>query len=117
MSGITAKVVGGLSTESLLKKLAPKIKNVRAVVYNEVTRYADPFTPFAEGDLLSSLRPIIKNGEYHGWEYTVPYAKKPYFGVDFNFSKDVHPLARPFWVREAYEVYKQQIIKKAQEVL
>ena len=117
MSGFSVNVVGGISMESLLKKLAPKIKNVRAVVYNEVTRYADPFTPFAEGDLLSSLKPIIKNGEYHGWEYTVPYAKKVYFGIDYDFSKDVHPLARAYWVREAYEVYKQQIIKKAQEVL
>ena len=117
MPAITAKVVGGLDTGLLLRKLAPKIKDVRAVIYNEVTRYADPFTPFAEGDLLSSLRPIIKNGEYHGWEYTVSYAKKPYFGVDFNFSKDVHPLARPFWIREAYEVFKKQIIKKAQAVL
>ncbi len=111
------KVSGQLKYEDIIKSINKKIDNASAVIYNELAKNSFQFTPRLNDGLIDSLKPIIENGQYIGIEYTVPYAKRLYFGVDFNFTKNPNPLARALWVREAWRMYKSKILKAAQGAL
>lgn len=51
------------------------------------------YVPMAEGILSGSAIITPENTI----KYTVPYASKMYYGVDFNFSKEQHALATAKW--------------------
>lgn len=42
--------------------------------------------------------------------FTAKYAQRMYYGEDFNFSKDQHPLAQALWGDVAFELHGEQII-------
>lgn len=64
-----------------------------AVASTEAARLMDKFVPMRTGDLAGSVDTASP------WQvkYTMPYARRIYYGEGFKFSKEKHPLARSRW--------------------
>ena len=93
-------------------------KKVRAICENpalglaassEAARLMDKFVPMRTGALASSV------DSTKPWEvsYTMPYAKRLYYGDGFSFSKEKHPNARSRWDKG---MDKAALAKKLTEV-
>ena len=82
MSGVAPK----------LRKLAgnPKLGKTAST---EAARLMEPFVPYRNGLLSSSAATDVP------WKvrYTMPYARRMFYGDGFNFSTETHPKARSRW--------------------
>lgn len=59
-------------------------------------RYMNPYIPMKDG-FLSQIYETCADGLGGYVKYMSPYAHKQYNGTDFNFSKEMHPLATHHW--------------------
>lgn len=82
MSGVAPK----------LRKLAgnPKLGKTAST---EAARLMEPFVPMRNGDLAGSAATDVP------WQvrYTMPYARRLFYGEGFRFSKEKHPKAMARW--------------------
>lgn len=79
----------------------------RDVLYYANSRlqaYADPYVPMATGMLAQDVT-ITEDAV----TYNQKYAHRQYNGTDFNFSKDLHPLATAKWDRAMAAAKGQQL--------
>ena len=81
---------------------------------NEIIKDCQPFLPFLTGELQDSTSSSVLGSGII--EYDVPYARRLYYGVEFNFSKRKHPLAGPYWFEYAKSINKDKWIKGVNEV-
>ena len=67
-------------------------------VHMKFARIIDPWVPYLSGDLskLIEIHPDCVR-------YTQPYARRQYYGLDFNHTIDTHPLASAMWDKAAME--------------
>lgn len=70
----------------------------------------DKYVPMRTGDLAGSVDTTTP------WKvsYTMPYARRIYYGEGFSFSKEKHPLARSMWDRS---IDKVALAKKLTEYI
>lgn len=82
LSGVQAKV------RSICEN--PKLGLVASA---ESARLMDKYVPMRTGNLAGSVDTTKP------WQvsYTMPYARRIYYGDGFNFSKEMHPNARSRW--------------------
>lgn len=88
-------------------------------IHNLFAKMMDPYVPFLEGPLSQTLE---ITPEYV--RYTQPYAHYQYTGLDFNFTKEYHPLASAYWDQammnakgeEFVELVKQILVRRAKEI-
>lgn len=77
-------------------------------VHNLFAKMNDPYVPFLEGPLSQT---VVVTPRY--LDYIQPYAHYQYNGVNFNFTKDYHPLATHHWdeamMRNNGESFKRQV--------
>ncbi len=99
-----------ITYEQVLRAYQSQIDSASAVIYEQIKLYADQFTPRQSGALIDTAEPIILFGAYVGIRYTMPYARRLYFGDDFNFRIIPNPKARSRWVQEAWNIYHKQIM-------
>lgn len=112
---IKAEVINQVSQEALLKKLNNSIDNASGVLVNEIARVSKNFTPYRNGGLFASLKYEKDGGRYTGISYSVPYAKRVWYGNDnWQYTTTQHSQACPRWILRAFEVYKSEVIKKTQ---
>ena len=82
MSGVAPK----------LRRLAnnPKLGKTAST---EAARLMEPFVPMRSGDLKNSAVTDVP------WQvrYTMPYARRMFYGEGFNFYKKEHPQAMARW--------------------
>lgn len=92
-----------IHTELCISRFAPRYKSAQKYLDSEVLRDSAPYTPMRYGYLMESgnTGTVIGSGEI---KYTVPYAKKDYYGLGLNFSKDKHPQASAQWFEKAKSV-------------
>ena len=122
------KSVSFYMEKELQKKLTPEAKNFVLVTWY---RYMFPYIPFRTG-LLASLMDIpgsAKNIEELSPDYAMelairniqsnpknvihfraPYASWQNNGDNFNFTRDLHPLAQAHWEQVAADLHGEQII-------
>jgi len=85
-------------------KIASKIKShidvLQPALDTQVLKDSNYYAPMDTGNLMSSGITGSKIGS-GVLEWTAPYAKKMYYGVDFNFSKDSNPHAQAKWFEKA----------------
>ena len=81
-------------------------------VNNELARIIDPWVPFLEGPLSQTLT-ITPNGI----TYEQPYATRQYYGVNFNHTKDYHPLASAKWDEAAMAVKRDEFEKIIENII
>ena len=89
-----------------------------------------PYIPFVTGLLASTsdinehLRLSDNEAMQNGMEsigqnihFKVPYADVQYGGLNFNFTKDLHPLAQARWGEVAAELHGTEIANELKEFL
>ena len=54
----------------------------------------------------------IQNNPENVIHFKAPYANRQYDGTDFNFTRDLHPLAQAHWAQVAADLHGEQIIKE-----
>lgn len=101
-------------------------------------RYMFPYIPFKTG-LLASLMAVSEDAEQNitispeqsmmmGLEaikadpnnvihFKAPYANRQYEGTDFNFTRDLHPLAQAHWAQVAADLHGEQIINELKQYI
>ncbi|MED1602603.1 minor capsid protein [Alkalihalophilus marmarensis] len=94
-----------------ISKIAPKVinatKRAKHAVAEQVLKDSNSFVPADIWNLRdSSLR--FSNLEEGQLVWQTPYARKLYFGVRFNFSRDKNPNAGPLWYERARAAYLPQ---------
>ena len=115
--------------KELQKYMTPEAKNFFLCTWY---RYMFPYIPFKTG-LMASLIDMPENTEkinlshqqamLMGLEaiqndprnvihFRAPYAHRQYEGTDFNFTRDLHPLAQAHWAQVAADLHGEQIIKE-----
>ena len=122
----TNKNVSFYMEKELQKYLTPESKNFFLCTWY---RYMFPYIPFQTG-LLASLMDFAENENFSpeqamlmGLEaiqndprnvihFRAPYAERQYEGVDFNFTRDLHPLAQAHWAQVAADLHGEQIVKE-----
>lgn len=117
--------------KELQRYITPEAKNFFLCTWY---RYMFPYIPFKTG-LLASLMAVpentetdlialspetamlmglqdIKNNPENVIHFKAPYANRQYEGDDFNFTRDLHPLAQAHWAQVAAELHGEQIINE-----
>lgn len=123
------KKVSFYMEKELQRYMTPEAKNFFLCTWY---RYMFPYIPFKTG-LMASLMNIpedaeninfspeqamtlglenIQNDPRNVIHFRVPYADRQYEGTDFNFSRDLHPLAMAHWAQVAADLHGEQIIKE-----
>jgi len=83
----------------------------KAITTESLKKYSDPFTPRDKGNLINDAKIDPKEGTI---TYDKPYAKRLWYGVDFNFSKDKNPQATFQWCDKAVSNDKKALDTVAQ---
>lgn len=100
-AAIQAKLEGLLDETTMLE------------IHNLFAKMCDPYVPFLEGPLSQSgLAQVTPEYVQYG-NSNVPYARRQYYGVDFNHTVDYHPKATALWdqvmMSEQGDSFKQQV--------
>ena len=69
-----------------------------------VVQDTDKFVPMDIGMLAGSPRRATEFGSGKV-VYDTPYARRQYYGVNFNFSRDKHPNATHHWFEKAKSIF------------
>lgn len=119
--------------EELKKHISPEAKTF---FLQEWYRYMFPYIPFDTG-ILASLTYIeddkkndkkikIKPDQAmqmgieaidQNIHFKAPYASNQNNGDNFNFTKDLHPLAQAHWEQVAADLYGQEIVKSTKNFI
>ena len=75
-----------------VNRFHPRYHQAQRFLDSEVLRTSAPYVPMRSGELMRSGDKGTKIGSGEV-EYNAPYAKRMYYGLSFNFSKDKHPPA------------------------
>lgn len=81
--------------------------NTRRFANQTFYRYMIPFTPFVTGAMATTV-----NIEADGIHFETPYAHRNYEGDNFNFSKELHPLAQAKWGEAAANIHSRAISRE-----
>ncbi len=81
-------------------KLKKYVDILQPILDTQVLKDSNYYAPMDTGNLMSSGITGSKIGSGQ-LLWTAPYAKKMYYGVGYNFSKDSNPNARAKWFEEA----------------
>lgn len=96
-----------LNRARIIKKAQAVSKKLQFTLDEQVIKDSNYYCPKAEGTLQSSA---IKDSDVGTGkvQWTTPYAKRLYYGEDFQFSKDRNPNARAKWFEEAKSKHKKE---------
>lgn len=81
-------------------------------VHNALARYCHPYVPYLHGPLSETIEVSAE-----GVTYTQPYARYQYYGDNFNFTKDYHPLATSRWDEAMMRDHGEEFCDEVQELL
>jgi len=84
------------------------LNNKRLWLFGATTwhKLYNPFTPMETGQLMSNVR-IEPKRVIH----LVPYAKRLYYGEQFNFRTDKHPKATSKWDKAAKSTQFSKLVR------
>ena len=128
------KEVSFYMEKELQRYMTPEAKNFFLCSWY---RYMFPYIPFKTG-LMASLSDIPENNTDENFRlspdvamlmgleaiendlqnvihFRAPYANRQYEGTDFNFTRDLHPLAQSHWAQVAADLHGEQIIKELKD--
>ena len=83
-------------------------------VHNKFAQMCDPYVPMLNGPLHeSAFAQVSEKSVKYGGTAAVPYARRQYYGVDFNHTIEKHPKATAMWdqamMREQGEVFEAEV--------
>jgi hypothetical protein len=86
-----------INRSALISKFERRTDDAQRFLDNEVLRQSRPFVPFLQGTLANTAL-VEEPGKI---VYVQPYARRLYYGVGFNFTKQHHPRAGAKWTDRA----------------
>lgn len=89
--------------QKMIAKYRSRALVAQRILDESVLKDTDKYVRFRTGMLARSARTASKIGK-GAIIYDTPYAKKVYYDTSSKVTKDVHPLATPFW----FEASKKQ---------
>lgn len=93
--------IQGILEEPIKKLLTPEaVSFMYQTFYNKMF----PYIPFVTGNLASDY-----TIEEDGIHFNAIYSTRQYFGTEFNFTKDQHPLAQALWADVAWNTHEKEI--------
>ena len=78
-----------------------RLQRAQSYLDNEVIRHSRPYVPFVQG-MLANTVVIEAPGKI---VYVQPYARRLYYGLDFDFTTTFHKNAGPKWADKAKAVH------------
>ena len=81
-------------------------------VHARFAQVIDPWVPYLHGPLSETVEI-----DYDCVRYIQPYARRQYYGLDFNHTKDIHPLASAMWDKAAMETQRERFAKEVHDIL
>lgn len=94
--------VGAYLNDMLSRMVSPEAKEELLIEwYKSMYEYI----PFVTGNLANNIS--IQSDGIH---FKVPYARRQYYGDNFNFTKDQHPLAQARWGNVAWDLHQEEIM-------
>jgi len=105
-----------IHTEACVGRFDDYYKKAQSWLDNEVLKDSDPYVPMDTGNLRNSGISGTKLGSGEV-VYNAPYARRMYYGVHFNFSKDKHPKACAQWFEKAKAANKSEWEKGAEKII
>ena len=120
--------------KEMQRYMTPEAKNFFLCTWY---RYMFPYIPFRTG-LMASLMDFPENAKAPGFSperamltgietiqndprnvihFRAPYANRQYEGADFNFTRDLHPLAQAHWAQVAADLRGEQMIKELKQFI
>ena len=105
-----------INTQACIGRFNTKYSLAQKFLDNEVLKDSAPFVPMRTGNLMNSgqLGTVLGSGKI---AYNAPYAKRMYYGVGFNFSKDKHPQACAQWFEKAKALKKRAWMKGVDKII
>lgn len=105
-----------IDVEKCVGRFDVRFSRAQKFLDSEVLRDSSPYTPMKTGWLMKSgnTGTVIGSGKV---EYTAPHAKKNYYGLSFNFSKEKHPQACAQWFEPAKATKKDAWIKGVNAII
>lgn len=82
-------------------------------VHTQFAKTVDPWVPYLTGMLAHRTIQITPQCV----RYTQPYARYQYYGVGFNHTKDVHPLASAMWDKVAMQSKGDSFRQSVEKIL
>lgn len=92
MSSVSVRVE--VNMEGIVGKLEDLLhdETLRLSINDALARYCDPYVPKLHGPLSETVEVTPECVRY-----IQPYARRQYYGDNFDFTKDYHPLATSRW--------------------
>lgn len=81
-------------------------------IHNILAKKCDPYVPFLEGNLSQTITVSDK-----GVRYIQPYARRQYYGDNFNFTLDKHPLATSRWDKAMLRDHGEEFNAEVQDII
>lgn len=123
----TEKSVSFFMEKELQRYMTPEAKNFFLCTWY---RYMFPYIPFVSGTMASLMAvsddaeniilspeqamalaiESIQNDPRNVIHFKAPYSNRQYEGLDFNFTRDLHPLAQAQWAQVAADLHGEQIM-------
>ena len=85
---------------------------VQLAIDNAVVRYCLPYSPWRTGTLAQSPYAASHLGQGEV-VYDTPYATRMYYNPQYNFRKDVNPMAGAYWFERMKADHAQDILREA----
>jgi hypothetical protein len=101
-----------LDKSKLNAKIKKRMETVQPILNQQVIKDSNYYAPKVRGDLQDSA---IKGTDMNSTKiiWAIPYARRLYYGIDFNFTKTSNPNARAKWFEEAKAKKKDEWVKVA----
>lgn len=98
---------------NLIHRMDDRLREAQHFLDSEVIRQSKPFVPFLQGQLaLTAL--IEKPGKV---VYPQPYARRQFYGDDFDFTTSFHPQAGARWTDRAKAAHMNEWTAGVQRIL
>lgn len=109
-------VTVNINAEEIIRRKDQALLFAQAKLDTQVIKDSNVFCPQDEGTLRDSalLNSRIGSGEIR---WATPYARRLYYGVNFNFSHDKNPQARAKWFEEAKARFLNDWLRISKEAL
>ena len=103
-----------VNTPAIQDKLSALFHDDRTMleIHNLLAKTIDPWVPYLSGPLSQT---VDVQPEYI--RYVVPYAHYQYYGVGFNHTIEVHPLASAMWDKVAMQTMRESFEAQVKDIL
>lgn len=86
--------------------------NTMLAIHNTLAKMCDPYVPYRKGPLSQTI-----NISSRGVTYTQPYARRQYYGDNFNHFLEIHPLATARWDKAMLRDHGEEFNMEVEDII